>query len=489
MLEGSSSATEARRFGRYEVLGKLASGGMATVYIGRRLGVGDFSRVVAVKVCHPHLLPDESFRSMFLEEARLAARIHHPNVASTLDISDDDGLYIVMEYVEGGRLADLISEVVRAGSAIPIPIVLRILCDALSGLHAAHETRDASGDPLQIVHRDVSPQNIMVGVDGLSRVVDFGVAKAASRLTVSEGTEVKGKLGYMPPEQLSGATVTRRSDIFSAGVVLWEALVGKRLFRGDSRAETMSRVLRCVVPTASRTREDIPRSLDQVLACALARDPADRYGSAEAFADDLERTGVKLASHREVGAYVREKLNQGLKARREQIQEWEALTRVDRSFAAVESSGKRPARRFAPLLGVAAIAAAVAWSISAWNAHMSTADSSAAGDETAQGAATLPAAAPNEIASPADTDAEGSPSAIGAATPEPPANRSAKMAQEASSLAAQTRIANESPPVDDSRAPRKATMRVSPRRARRHTTMQPQNSMRTTMNEYDPNEI
>ncbi len=158
---------------------------MATVYLARARAVAGFERVVAIKVCHPHLRHEEEFSSMFLDEARLAARIHHPNVVSTLDVGEAEQLYLVMEYIEGDRISGLIKAAARRGERVPVPITLRVMIDVLSGLHAAHELKDHQGHPLNIVHRDVSPQNILVGVDGVTRITDFGIAKAEARLTVT----------------------------------------------------------------------------------------------------------------------------------------------------------------------------------------------------------------------------------------------------------------------------------------------------------------
>jgi len=167
--------------GRYQLLHVIATGGMATVYLGRALGKAGFERVVAIKCCHPHLRDDEEFATMFMDEARLAARIHHPHVVSTLDVSEGAYLYLVMEYIEGDRISGLIKAANKRGERVPIPIALRIMIDVLQGLHAAHEAIDEQGHPLNIVHRDISPHNILVGTDGIARVVDFGIAKAAGR--------------------------------------------------------------------------------------------------------------------------------------------------------------------------------------------------------------------------------------------------------------------------------------------------------------------
>jgi serine/threonine-protein kinase len=311
------------RLGRYELVHAIASGGMATVYLGRAGGIGGFERLVALKCCHPHLRADEQFASMFLDEARLAARIHHPNVVATLDVGEETALYFVMEYVEGPSLAEWLKAL---GRPLPAGTALRIACDVLAGLHAAHELRDAAGRPMQLVHRDVSPQNVLVGTDGVARIVDFGIAKATARATVTRGGEIKGKLGYMPPEQFLGQPVTRQADIYAAAVVLWEALAGRRLFQGDSDAAVMNQVLQGRVPSLVELRPELPAGLDQALARALARRADERYETAAAFAEALESAGVALAASRDVGRLVEAEFATWLERRRALVAEVKTRT-------------------------------------------------------------------------------------------------------------------------------------------------------------------
>ncbi len=311
------------QLGRYELLHEIATGGMATVYLARARSVAGFERVVAIKVCHPHLRHEEEFSSMFLDEARLAARIHHPNVVSTLDVGEAEQLYLVMEYIEGDRISGLIKAAARRGERVPVPITLRVMIDVLSGLHAAHELKDHQGHPLNIVHRDVSPQNILVGVDGVTRITDFGIAKAEARLTVTREGQVKGKMSYMAPEQLSSTNVNRRADVYAAGVVLWEALTGRRLFRADTEAETLNLVLHGVVPAPSTVAPEIVPEVDAVLRKALERDPDKRFQSAAEFADALENLDVlKVATTRAVAAYICDLLAEPIQKRRELVRKF-----------------------------------------------------------------------------------------------------------------------------------------------------------------------
>ena len=299
MATGAAAATAARdltgrRLGRYEVLTLLASGGMATVYVARAQGVAGFERLVAIKVLHPHLAHDEDFISMFLDEARLAARIRHPNVVGTLDISDTqgEGYFLVMEYVEGDHFGALLRQAARGGERLPTPVVARIVMDALAGLSAAHGLKDPSGTALEIVHRDISPHNILVGNDGAARITDFGVAKAQVRLSSTRDGQFKGKLSYMAPEQAASGQADQRSDLFSMGIVLWEALTGRRLFRGENNADVLNKILNPEVPPPSIFDEALA-PFDAVARRALAREPNDRFQSAEEFLEAVEEAAAQ----------------------------------------------------------------------------------------------------------------------------------------------------------------------------------------------------
>jgi serine/threonine-protein kinase len=289
------------------MFGEIGAGGMATVHLGR----GPDGEVVAIKRLKPYLAEEPGVVQWFLDEARLSARVRHPNVVATLDVVTHEGeVFLVMEYIEGVSLAFLLRT--RSGTAVsPSPppalkpdLTASIVSGALRGLHAAHEATGEMGEPLNIVHRDVSPQNILVGVDGTARVLDFGVAKALGRQQTTRDGAIKGKLGYMAPEQLSGRGVTRRTDVFAAGIVLWELLTGERLFARDDDAVTVTRVLMERVRPPSDVRPDAPRSLDAVVLRALERDPTKRYLSAHEMADALD-AAMKPASSAAVGWWVR----------------------------------------------------------------------------------------------------------------------------------------------------------------------------------------
>ena len=292
------------RLGNYEPLLELASGGMATVYAARQLGAAGFERLVVVKRVHRHLLGNREFFNMFRDEARIAALIRHPNVVAVSDVVEADGeLLLVMEYVEGSSLSTLRGAAREVGVTFPLGVCTRIAYDALAGLHAAHEATDMRGNQLDLVHRDVSPQNILVGVDGSSRVIDFGIAKARHRLTETKSGSLKGKYSYMAPEQTRGMPVDRRTDIFAWGVVLHELLTGERLFRGENEFDTMRRIWEAPIPPPSHVNPQVPRALDAVVLKALARDPAQRFSTAVEVLDALEHA-APLGSQREVAAFV-----------------------------------------------------------------------------------------------------------------------------------------------------------------------------------------
>jgi eukaryotic-like serine/threonine-protein kinase len=284
----------------------MAVGGMGSIHFGVLTGAAEFSRLVAIKRLHPQLAEDPLFRVRFIEEARLNARVLHPNVVQLLDVVEAEGeLWLVMEYVDGETLHCLQSEVSAAGRLLPLDVVAGVVGGVLEGLHAAHETSDAAGAPLRIVHRDVSPQNIMISRSGQVKVIDFGIAKATAPTAVSTLGRLVGKVSYMSPEQATGAAVDQRSDVFAAGVVLWETLTGKRLFRQgkQSHASILRDVLRKPVPAPSAYRKEIPSALDAVVLRALARNPNDRFGSAREFAQALQ-AAIPVAPGSKISAYV-----------------------------------------------------------------------------------------------------------------------------------------------------------------------------------------
>ncbi|MEJ7733698.1 MAG: serine/threonine-protein kinase [Polyangiaceae bacterium] len=302
---GVPPASMPERVGRYEVLCAIASGGMATVYLGRARGVGGFERDVAIKLPHRHVLETSAAAVELVEEAKLAAALRHPNIVSVLDVGEDEGgVHLVMDYVEGESLNTLVAA--SPESSLPLGVGVRILLDVLAGLHAAHELRDADGTALGVVHRDVSPQNILVGLDGVSRLADFGVAKVLTRGTSTRTGTIKGKVAYMAPEQARGQAVDRRSDVWAAGVVAWELLAGRRLRASDNDAVNLLELVTEPPPHVGSVRPDVPPGLGDVVAAALRLDPTARTPDALRLATDLReacRAGaVHIAEASEVAA-------------------------------------------------------------------------------------------------------------------------------------------------------------------------------------------
>jgi len=324
----------------YELVGELARGGMACVYVARRGGAGGFNRWVAIKRLDPRFACDETYAKMVLDEARLAARIHHPNVSSILEIgggperpaadgSDSRGdYYMVMEYVEGCTLAQLVDRVQQGPAARPLArrVVLRIVLDVLAGLQAAHELTDDHGMSIDLVHRDCTPHNILVGANGNTRIADFGLARASARLTKTAVGTLKGKLAYMAPEQVNDGAIDLRTDLFTVGIVLWEALTGQRLFRAENDLATLERILRAPITRLSTLIPSVAPGLEDVCARALQRNAERRFASAAKMADAIEAAAAAstsleggVASRDEVAEVVERLFGTELSARRQQL--------------------------------------------------------------------------------------------------------------------------------------------------------------------------
>lgn len=286
--QGRSSllALDGQRFGRYEALIQLAAGGMGRVIVAQHRSSGAVRRLVALKTVHEHLLQDETFLRMFHREANVASRLHHPNVVPVLELDEGErGPFMVMEFFASVPLSAVLRAASRQREPLAWDVVAAMIADACAGAHAAHELRDESGALLNIVHRDLTPSNLLIGVGATVRVADFGVARAQSaaidEVTVSPD-EIRGKLGYLSPEQVMGERLDRRSDVFTLGIVLWEALCGQRLFpRRDSEAATMRAILDGPIPSVADHRADVPATLVRIIERALERDRDRRYRSAD----------------------------------------------------------------------------------------------------------------------------------------------------------------------------------------------------------------
>jgi serine/threonine-protein kinase len=294
--------------GRYRVVDEIGIGGMASVHLARMDGPGGFQKWIAIKRIHPHLVEDETFVHMFLDEARVAARISHPNVATVFELGKHETTYwIAMEYLHGEPLREIMRRTLDLGTPVPPEIACRIIADAAEGLHAAHELLGNNGEKLGLVHRDVTPHNLFVTYDGNTKVVDFGIAKFSSRMASTRAGTLKGKLAYMSPEQVSGQPIDRRTDVFALGVVLWELTTGQRLFRMENDLDTLAKVQECAIPFPSTVVRGYPSDVEAVTMTALAKNPAERYRTARELSRALQsllmRRGLFVASD-EIAGYM-----------------------------------------------------------------------------------------------------------------------------------------------------------------------------------------
>ena len=323
---------------RYAIYDAIASGGMATVHLGRLIGTAGFLRTVAIKRLHAQYAHDAEFTSMFLDEARLASRIQHPNVVSTLDVvMKENELLLVMEYIRGESLSRLVRRARDRGERLPPRVVIAIVAGALQGLHAAHMAVDEKGQPLGLVHRDMTPQNILVGTDGVARVLDFGVAKAAGRVHTTRDGDIKGKVLYMSPEQLAAQPLTRTADVYAAGVVLFEALTGVRMFAGDNEGAALTRIIKNELTMPSAIAPDLA-PFDAIVRRASAAAPGDRFATAQEMARALESVG-SAASHSEVSDWVQRLCGELLDERARIVAEIERSSTRSRPPLPFPSSG------------------------------------------------------------------------------------------------------------------------------------------------------
>jgi serine/threonine-protein kinase len=287
-----------QRIGRYQILHHLASGGMGHVYLTRSTGLGGFEREMVIKTLDLAATDDDSRVSMFLDEARLLASLHHQYIAPVYDVGrDDDGrYYLVMDYVRG-ESAEVVWERAAAHDVmLPLSFGITIVSAIASALHYAHERRGADGQPLRIVHRDVTPSNVMIGYDGAIKLIDFGIAKAANRTNanITQAGALKGRMGYLSPEQIHGKPVDRRTDVFALGIVLYELTTMARAFRGASDLNTMERIVRGELTPPSDLSASYPRDLEKIVMTALAVEPEDRFQTADDMQHALEAVGRRL---------------------------------------------------------------------------------------------------------------------------------------------------------------------------------------------------
>ncbi len=351
MITGSSSL---RRLGKYELVARIGEGGMAEVHLARQRGPRQFEKIVVVKTVRPHLASHPQIASMLLEEARIAALVKHPNVVDIYDLGEEDGtFFIAMEYLEGESLASIL-KVSRQGVRLDPFSTARIVADCAAGLHAAHELHDLSGEPLELVHQDVTPGNVIVLYSGQVKLVDFGVARVAT--SVDDGL-IKGKTGYLAPELVGGAIADRRSDVWSLGVVLWEALTLRRLFSGRTEEEALAKIRAGEVPPPSSLVSSVPRELDEIVFAAMARDPARRYQTAAAMHADLAQIlrHASWSSTEPIARFMRSQFVDRINARRELLRELATARQARAStlerLLALPAEAPSPAGRVVDVIG------------------------------------------------------------------------------------------------------------------------------------------
>jgi serine/threonine-protein kinase len=346
----------------YLRLTTLAAGGMGVVELCARRS-GAFVRLLAVKRLHPHLRDDEGMRAMFLDEAKLAGLIRHANVVPVLDFGEDgEGPFLVMDYVEGLSLSRFVRHHAKLGARLPLPLCARIGAQIAAGLHAAHELVDTEGAPLLLVHRDVSPQNILLGHDGLVRVTDFGIAKGLGNATHTSTGLLKGKVGYMSPEQLRFEPIDRRSDLFALGVVLFELITSRRLYAGDDASEVARTILQAPTPDLGEDRPDAEPELVELLFELLAKQREDRPASAAEVAARLDMLSAGDGAV-DLGGYIEAHFGAELDAERRRIQE--LVANLETPTTPTPSAIDGPRRRWWPLV-LGAVIVATAASYVAW---------------------------------------------------------------------------------------------------------------------------
>ena len=296
-------------FGKYYLLERINVGGMAEVFKAKAFGVEGFERLVAVKRILPNIAEDEEFIAMFIDEAKIAVQLQHANIAQIFDLGKvEDSFFIALEFVRGRDLRAMFDRVRQRGEVMPTPQACFIVMQVCEGLDYAHNKRDGQGQELHLVHRDISPQNVLVGFEGEIKVIDFGIAKAAGKASKTQAGILKGKFGYMSPEQVRGLPIDRRSDIFSVGIVLYEQLTGERLFMGESDFSTLEKVRNVEILPPSNYNKKIPEELERIVLKALAKDPEDRYQNAIDLHDDLQAflyTKGELYSRKDLAAWMK----------------------------------------------------------------------------------------------------------------------------------------------------------------------------------------
>ncbi|HEX8438703.1 serine/threonine-protein kinase, partial [Archangium sp.] len=327
-------------FGKYLLLDRINIGGMAEVWRGKMFGAGGFERLVAIKRILPNIAEDDEFISMFIDEAKISVQLNHANVAQIYELGQiSNSYFIAMEYIPGKDMRAIFDRCRKKGEPAPVPLVAFMVSKMCEGLDYAHRKKDNMGRDLNIVHRDISPQNILISFEGEVKVIDFGIAKAAGKATKTQAGILKGKFGYMSPEQIRGLPLDRRSDIFAIGVCLYEMLTGERLFVGDSDFSVLEKVRKAEVAPPSTYNKRIPEALEKIVLKALARDVDERYQYANELGDDLQRfllTSESIFSRKDLMQYMKSTFAEDVEREKLRLQEYADIRPPEGMMAAIE---------------------------------------------------------------------------------------------------------------------------------------------------------
>src|SRR6516225_5337117 len=336
-------------FGKYYLLDRVNIGGMAEVFKAKAFGVEGFERLLAVKRILPNIAEDEEFITMFIDEAKIAVQLQHANIAQIFDLGKvEDSFFIALEHVHGKDLRSIFDRMRGKGDVMPIQQACYIIMQVCEGLDYAHNKRDAQGRELHLVHRDISPQNVLIGYEGEVKLIDFGIAKAAGKASKTQAGILKGKFGYMSPEQVRGLPIDRRSDIFSVGIVMYELLTNERLFVGESDFSTLEKVRNVEIMPPSSYNKKIPSELERIVLKVLAKDPEDRYQNAIDLHDDLQSFLHKIGefyARKDLAAWMKKMFAVEIEEDSAKLEQYRQLVAPG---GAVESSYRRVAAGGAP---------------------------------------------------------------------------------------------------------------------------------------------
>jgi serine/threonine protein kinase len=340
-------------FGKYYLLERINVGGMAEVFKAKTVGVEGFERIVALKRILPSIAEDEEFITMFIDEAKIAVQLQHANIAQIFDLGKvDDSYFIALEYVNGRDLRGIFDDLKKQGQVMPMPQVCHVIMQLCEGLDYAHNKRDAQGRDLNLVHRDVSPQNVLIGYEGEVKLIDFGIAKAAGKASKTQAGILKGKFGYMSPEQVRGLPIDRRSDIFALGIVLYEMLTGERLFIGESDFSTLEKVRNVEIVPPSSFNADIPEKLERIVLKALEKNVEDRYQNAIDLHDDLQmfmHSVGQFSSRKDLSAWMKRVFSEEMPQAGDSA-EMEEVEEID-DVELLHTAGEKPTRPGPALAG------------------------------------------------------------------------------------------------------------------------------------------